>query len=272
MAAASSGWLQGNVALVTGGASGLGRAVVSRFLDEGAKVAVLDKSAERLEALDSECDVVCIEGDVRILRDHQRAVKATVEAYGKLDTLVANAGIWDWNVSLQRLSEHQVDAAFSEIFDVNVKGYLLASLAVRDALMETSGSIVFTLSNAALHPGGGGPLYTASKHACLGLVRQLAYELAPRVRVNGVAPAAIQTDLRGPQALGQEARSLADAPLAEIIEGTLPIPFLPKAEDYVGHYVLLASAENSRTVTGTVIECDCGFAVRRAAQPTARAG
>lgn len=66
----------------------------------------------------------------------------------------------------------------------------------------------FTLSNAAWYPGGGGPLYTASKHAATGLIRQLAYELAPKVRVNGVGPCGMATDLRGPQALGQSDTSI----------------------------------------------------------------
>lgn len=68
--------------------------------------------------------------------------------------------------------------------------------------------MIFTLSNAAWYPGGGGPLYTASKHAATGLIRQLAYELAPKVRVNGVGPCGMASDLRGPQALGQSETSI----------------------------------------------------------------
>jgi NAD(P)-dependent dehydrogenase (short-subunit alcohol dehydrogenase family) len=81
-----------------------------------------------------------------------------------------------------------------------VKGYLLAAGAAWPELVRTEGSIVMTLSNASFYVNGGGPVYTAAKHAAVGLVRELTYELRPRVRVNGVAPGRMNTDLRGPQA------------------------------------------------------------------------
>ena len=79
------------------------------------------------------------------------------------------------------------------MFGVNVKGYLLGAKAAYRELAKTRGSIIFTVSNAGFYPCGGGPLYTASKHAVVGLIRQLAYELAPSVRVNAVAPGLVRT-------------------------------------------------------------------------------
>ncbi len=256
------GWLVDTTALITGGASGLGRAIAERFLAEGAKVAVMDKSVEALKIIEHELGVMGIHGDVRDLQDNHTAVAKTCAELGKLDTLIANAGIWDWGVAAKDLPLDKVDEAFHEVFDVNVKGYLFSALAAREALAATQGSITFTLSNAAFHPGGGGVLYTASKHAVVGLIKQLASEFAPTIRVNGVAPAAIPTDLRGPRALNLDNRTLADTPLKKIVGGVLPLPFLPSAEDYTAHYVLLAAKQQSRTMTGSVIECDCGFAIR----------
>lgn len=258
------GWLNGNVALITGAASGLGLAIARRFVDEGASVVLLDKSSERLAEVVSSNPgrMIGVEGDVRSYADNQRAVGEAVARFGRLDTFIGNAGIWDYSVSLLDLPEDRIDDAFTEIFDVNVKGYLLGAKSAARALAEYDGSIIFTLSNAAFHPAGGGPIYTAAKHAAVGLIRQLAYELAPKVRVNGVAPAAVPSDLRGPIALGLESQSLARLPLREMVEGHLPLPFLPAASDYAGYYVLLASRENARTMTGEVIECDCGFGVR----------
>src|SRR5207302_9381670 len=115
------------------------------------------------------------------------AVAETVERFGKLDTLVANAGIWDYQRRLTRLSAKELEATFDELFSINVKGYFLAAEAAWRALVKTRGSIVMTLSNASYYVNGGGPVYTASKHACLGLMKELAYELAPKVRVNRVA-------------------------------------------------------------------------------------
>ena len=89
--------------------------------------------------------------------------------------------------------------------------------------------MVFTLSIAALRAGGGGPLYTSSKHAGIGLVRELAYELAPFVRVNGVCPAGMATDLRGPDASGLDERALMANVDPDVDAQRLPARFLPAA-------------------------------------------
>ena len=84
---------------------------------------------------------------------------------------------------------------FDELFAVNVKGYLLGVKAAVDALIESAGSVVLTASVASRNAGVGGAVYTASKHAVVGLVEQLAFELAPNVRVNGVAPGFMATPM-----------------------------------------------------------------------------
>ena len=93
------GWLEGQVAIVTGGASGLGRAIVERFIGEGARVGVLDRAKEKSEQLQSELGdrVLTVLGDVTALEDNQRVVDATVRRFGKLDCFVGNAGIWDFS-------------------------------------------------------------------------------------------------------------------------------------------------------------------------------
>ncbi|HXW84410.1 MAG TPA: 3-(cis-5,6-dihydroxycyclohexa-1,3-dien-1-yl)propanoate dehydrogenase [Candidatus Binataceae bacterium] len=258
------GWLENKVALVTGGASGLGRAIVERFIDEGARVAVLDRARERSTELAKRFPdrVEPVIGDVTVLADNYRAVAETLRRFGRLDCFVGNAGIWDFNMALADLPEDRIGNAFDELFGVNVKGYLLGAKAAYRELAKTSGSIIFTVSNAGFYPCGGGPLYTASKHAVVGLIRQLAYELAPKIRVNGVAPGAIPSDLRGPASLQMAERSIAEVPLREMVERGLPLGKLPEPRDYTGAYVLLASAENSSTATGGVIICEGGIGIR----------
>jgi cis-2,3-dihydrobiphenyl-2,3-diol dehydrogenase len=258
------GWLEGKVALVTGGASGLGRAIVERFLEEGARVAILDRSRERSEELAQRLgsNVTATIGDVTVLADNHRAVADTVRRFGHLDCLVGNAGIWDFNMSLVDLPDAHIGDAFDELFGINVKGYLLGAKAAYRELAKTRGCIIYTVSNAGFYPCGGGPLYTASKHAVVGLIRQLAYELAPKIRVNGVAPGAIPTDLRGPRSLEMAERSIAAVPLKEMVERGLPLGKLPQPRDYTGSYVLLASPENSSTATGGVIVCEGGMGIR----------
>ncbi len=256
--------LQGETIIVTGGAGGLGRAIVERMLQEGARVCVLDRSGQRLDELGARLGdaVLPIVGDVRRLEDHQRAVNACVERWGKLDCAIGNAGIWDFNTHLVDLPESRIDAAFDEVFQVNVKGYLLLAKAAQNALVTSRGSLVFTLSNAAFYPDGGGPLYTAAKHAVVGLVRQLAFEMAPFVRVNGVAPGGIATDLRGPQALDMGERSLASIDLARTAPERVPIGMLPTAADYAAAYVFFASRQDNVPATGSILNHDGGFGIR----------
>jgi cis-2,3-dihydrobiphenyl-2,3-diol dehydrogenase len=249
--------------LITGGASGLGAAIVARFLEEGARVGVLDRSEAHLRDLAGRFNaVVTSHGDVRSLADNERAVKAVVERFGGLDVFVGNAGIWDFGRSLVDLPPDKIDAAFDEVIGVNVKGYLLGAKAALPALASSGGTMIFTVSNAGFYPDGGGPLYTASKHAAVGLVRQLAFELAPHIRVNGVAPGAIPTDLRGPASLGMEERSIASVPLAEALKGVLPLDEVPAPDDYTGAYVYLASRRDSGVATGTIVNIDGGFGAR----------
>ena len=258
------GALDGQVALITGGASGLGAGIVARFLEEGARVAVLDRTPERMAdavAANPERLLVC-GGDVRSLADNAAAVEAAVARFGRLDSAIANAGIWDYSTALDALAADRIDAAFDEIFHINVKGGLLLAKAALPALVRTAGALIFTVSNAGFDPAGGGPLYTASKHAVVGLIRQLAYEFAPAVRVNGVAPGPIETDLRGPGALGMAERAISSLNLSAGAGPTMPLGFVPTPAEYAGGYVFLASRRDSRPATGGVLKLDAGIAVR----------
>ena len=202
------GWLDNQVALVTGGGSVIGRGIVARFLAEGARVGVLERFPDRVEQLraDFGTAVYPVQGDVTRLEDNQRAVAETVRAFGQLDIFVGNAGVFDSFLRFEALPEDALSAAFDEQFSVNVKGCLLGAKAALPELMKTEGCMVFTASVAGFNSGGGGVLYTASKHAVVGMIRQLAAELGPRVRVNGVAPGGTRTDLRGLAAVGREAQ------------------------------------------------------------------
>lgn len=258
------GWLDDTVVLVTGAGSGLGRAVVRRFVGEGARVGVLEINSEKANQVQAEFGgaVSVTTGDATIFADNERAVAATASAFGKLDVFLGNAGLWDFSRSLEALPADVLPSAFDEIFHLNVLGYMLGAKAAVPRLKETKGSIIFTVSNAGFWPGGGGPLYVASKHAVMGLVKQLAYELAPDIRVNGVAPGGMPTDLRGPRSLGLGDTSWGSMPVDRMMQEFSPLQRAIAPEDYTGHYVLLASRANSLTVTGSVHNCDGGVGIR----------
>jgi NAD(P)-dependent dehydrogenase (short-subunit alcohol dehydrogenase family) len=259
------GWLDGQVGLVTGGGSGIGRAVVARFIAEGARVGVLDRVPGRADELRSEFGdaVVAVTGDVAQLGDNKRAVAETAGAFGRLDILVGNAGIFDNFLSLAEFPEERLPEAYDELFGVNVKGCIFGAKAALPELLKTEGSMVFTASVAGSNSGGGGPLYTASKHAVVGLIRQLAVELGPHIRVNGVAPGGTITDLRGLSVLRQDSRSqFADPSTEERLRANNPLQIALAPGDLAGAYVFLSSRTNARGITGTILTVDAGATLR----------
>lgn len=251
------GWLADQVVALTGGGSGLGRALVDAFVEEGARVAVLEHSPEKAAALRETADaasVVVVEGDAGGYAANEALVAAAVDRWGRLDSFVANAGVWDFARGLAAMAPDDLDRGFDALFRVNVKAPLLGAKAALAELRASRGSFIVTLSNAALYPGGGGPLYVASKHAGAGLVKQLAYELAPDVRVNAVAPGGMVSDLRGPAALGLADATVGTDSFAEMVAAKSALRRCPEAADYAGAYVLLASRRYGLTTSGSILD------------------
>ena len=259
------GWLDGQVALVTGGGSGIGRAVVARFIEEGARVGVMERVASRAQQARADFGdaAIGIAGDVSQMDDNRRAVADTVGAFGRLDVFVGNAGIFDVYASLADLSDDKLSQAYDELFGVNVKGCIFGARAALPELRKTGGSMIFTASVAGLNSGGGGVLYTASKHAVVGMIRELAVELGPDIRVNGVAPGGTMTDLRGLASLGEDDRSqFANPDIEQRLRAGNPLRTALMPDDLAGAYVFLASRRNARGVTGSIVTVDAGAMLR----------
>ncbi len=248
---------------LTGGASGIGRAVTGAFIKEGGTVTILDRSAAGLKELKQQFGeaVQCIEGDVTIYEDHVRSVQTAVETYGKIDIFVANAGVFDGFAKFENVTPEAMSAAYDLLFNINVKGYFYGSKASLAELRKSSGNMIFTVSGAGFYPDGGGVWYTASKHAQIGLMRQLAFELAPAIRVNAVAPGGTLTALHVVPPL-QPFVTIADKEMkAKSIKKRNPLQIAMSSEDHIGAYLLLAS-DQARAITGEVISSDGGLAIR----------
>lgn len=253
------------VVSITGGGSGIGLALVRAFQSNGYDVATLVRNAEQEKALRAEfgASLEIVVGDVRERAVNESLIQKTVGRFGHLDCFIANAGIWDYMLSLSEPWE-KFSGSFDEIFDINVKSYFNGISAALPELKKTKGSVVVTASVSSYAVGGGGSCYIASKHAVLGMVKALAYELAPDIRVNGVAPGGTITSLSGPAAGGFDTMRMNDMPgIDDMIKGLTPLGFAAKPEDVIAPYLMLASREQGRFITGSVIAIDGGMALGR---------
>jgi NAD(P)-dependent dehydrogenase (short-subunit alcohol dehydrogenase family) len=255
------GRLEGSRTIVTGAASRIGRAVVDRYIAEGAHVVAVVRHSSEIAALEA-AGARALVGDVSQVGTAERAVELAVECFGGLDTFVANAGLWDFHKRVEKQSADNLKNAFDELFGVNLLSTLFAARAGLSALRDSRGSIIVTASNASFLAGGGGALYTASKFALRGLVMQLAKEFAPDVRVNGVAPGATDTALAGPAALAQSDRAMnGDAARLAEMEHHIPLGRVSQPAEHASLYVLLASATESAYVTGALFQSDGGLTI-----------
>lgn len=193
--------LQGKTALITGGSRGIGRGIVERFLEEGADVAFTYVSnPEKTEALAGELAarsgrrVIAIRSDAGDMAQAQAAVDATVEAFGRLDVLVNNAGITRDQL-LMRMSEEDWD----KVMDTNLKSvFNMTKAALRTLLKQRSGSIINMSSVVGVKGNAGQANYAASKAGIIGFTKSVALELGSRnIRSNAIAPGFIETEMTG---------------------------------------------------------------------------
>ena len=205
--------VEGKVALITGAARGIGRAHALTLARNGANIIAIDlagrvdsvsyslstpedlkATADAIEALDRR--VVAVQADVRSQEQLDGAVSQGLAEFGKIDILIANAGIWHvtpfWELT---------EAQWSDVLDTNLGGIWRSAKAVAPHMIErNTGSIVMTSSVNGLEPGALYAHYVASKHGVIGLMRQVALELAPHgVRCNALCPGAIDTAMTNSQ-------------------------------------------------------------------------
>jgi NAD(P)-dependent dehydrogenase (short-subunit alcohol dehydrogenase family) len=247
-----NGRLAGKVALVTGAASGIGRAIANRFAAEGAAVSVLDRDGEGLEetAAGIDADVARHTGDVTDTATVRSVVGSIIAVHGRLDVLSHSAGI-DQPV---RGALETDDELWGRVMSVNAGGtFVVDREAIRAMLVGGGGSVVNTVSDLSYVAVGGLAAYCASKGAALQLTRVLAAEYAPSVRVNALCPTMVDTPMAR---RSLSSRPDPDAYLKEI-EAEIPMGRIAQVEDVTGAAVFLASDE-SRYVTGIALPIDGG--------------
>ncbi|HEX4402543.1 MAG TPA: SDR family oxidoreductase [Galbitalea sp.] len=239
------GRFDGKTALVTGASRGIGLAIAQRLVDDGARVVITARGQETLDAAVAElggpAHAIGVAGKADN-SDHRAEVFATISReFGSLDFLVNNAGI---NPAYGKAIDISDDAV-RKIFEVNVLGGLAWT---RDAVAAgLSTAVVNIASIAGVTAAPGIALYGVSKAAIINLTTQLAYELAPRIRVNAVAPAVIKTDF---------AKALYEGREAEV-SATYPLKRLGVPGDVSGPVTFLLS-DDAAWITGQTIIIDGG--------------
>lgn len=194
--------MRGRSALVTGACGEIGRALVARLCEEGARVVAADVDTQGLAMLGRETDLACaVQLDVTDAASTAQCLSDAVDVVGGVDMFVANAGV---ESQVLRVADFDVDD-YRRVFEVNVLGAFLGSREVSRHMLERgSGSILFMASVGALKGVAGMSVYNASKHALLGLARSLAVEtVGTGVRVNTLCPGAVDTRMMSAINAGQ---------------------------------------------------------------------
>jgi NAD(P)-dependent dehydrogenase (short-subunit alcohol dehydrogenase family) len=249
--------MDGKVALVTGGSSGLGLAIAKAFVAEGAKVVVTGRRAAELEAAAKAIGAVAVPGDARDPDTAARAVAACVERFGGLTTLVNNAGVIG-NGTVEKTSREEWD----RIVSISVGGTFETTRAAIPALRAgaANGASVLNFSSVAGNrPFGGLTAYCVAKAAVEMMTKCLALELAPdRIRVNAMAPGVIVTNLH------TVTGAVADYPaFLERGKTTHPLGFVGAPDD-AAELALFLSSDAARWITGAIVPLDGGRALMSA--------
>lgn len=252
------GKLTGRSALVSGGASGIGRAIAQLFLEEGASVAISDINGDGLEAavkdLSGHGTVLGIEGDVRSMADAGRMVAETVEAFGAIDVLVCNAGITSV-APIEQLTEEEWDAVLS----TNVKGmFTLVKHVIPHMIARGGGNIVTLGSEMGIVAVPESPAYNASKGAVIMFTKSIAVDLIRHnIRVNSLCPGITRTPL-----LQAEVDNSTD-PERTAAEQASWAPIMRVADPReIAQGALFLAAEDSSFAVGSCLVLDGGFTAR----------
>jgi len=247
--------LKDKVAIITGGAGGIGKATAKLFLEEGAKVVIVDLNKELLDKASFELDhenlSYCV-ADVSKASDNQKFVEHTLEVYDKIDIFFANAGI---EGSSKPLAEYP-EETFDKVIAVNLKGVWLGCKHVIPK-MKQGGSVMITSSVAGLKGFAGLGPYVATKHAVIGLMRTAALENAERkIRVNTIHPGPVNNDMM--RRIEKDMDPENPDEVMKGFEATVPFGRYVESSEIADMAMFLAS-DDSKSITGCTHVVDGGM-------------
>ncbi len=249
----NNGKLNGKVALVTGGTSGIGKATAIEFARAGAKVVLTGRREKEGAQVVDEIrklggDAAFVRADVAKDADVKAMVDFTVGKYGRLDIAFNNAGV-EWTGPLDQATE----AEYRRVFDINVWGVLNSMRHEIPVMLKNGGGAIVNNSSVAGHVGlGQVSVYIASKHAVEGLTKSVALEFAKQnIRINAVAPGVIATDMLDRFA-GKEGE------MRDSLTSIIPVGRIGAGEE-IAAAVLYLCSDDAKFTTGTSLVVDGGY-------------
>lgn len=247
--------LQDRVAIVTGAAAGMGKAIAELYAQEGAKVVVADLNLEGAEevaaAINSNGGVAkALKVNVALVEDINNMIDTAVSEYGTLDILVNNAGIMDSFEPIGDVNDERWDL----IFDINTKSVMRSTRKSLPIFLEKGKGVIINIaSTGGLNGAHAGATYTASKHAVVGLTKNTGFMYAQKgIRCNGIAPGATATNI------GNTLKNISEFGMSRTQLTQAVIPRIGTAEE-IAQVALFLASDDSSFLNGTIITADAGW-------------
>lgn len=249
------GRLDNKVALITGGANGIGKQIATRYTEEGAKVVLADFNEKALKATVAEFKANGFEAhgvkvNVAVEDDVQKMVDETIATFGRIDILVNCAGVLD----MMQAAHNVDDAVWNRVMDINVGGVMRGSRKVLPIFMEQKSGVIINLSSMAGVTGGRGALtYTAAKHAVTGMTKNIASHYGEYgIRANAIAPAQVNTGLT---------QSMEGYDMFGLKQATRGIQLMNRAAEpiEIANIALFLASEEASYINGVVLAADAGW-------------
>lgn len=250
------GRLEGKVAVITGGNSGIGECTAEMFAKEGARVVISARRVEQLEAVADKIraaggEVLVVPCDISKKEQCADVIHKTMETFGKLDILVNNAGVVDSGIEpVEKVTDETIDT----LIDINAKGTLYMAREAAKVMVEAKSGSIVNVSSVAGYTGGGGVAYVASKAAVIGMTKNIAMRCANvNVRCNALCPGSVVTPMTTTMKPENLDPNMMGA-MAKHADLTLPV----SRPTEVANAILFLAGDEASAITGQVIVVDHG--------------